>query len=60
MGMGEFTGQPTELCTRLALVRSGPRRMPPPDAVTAVIDHNTWAGTVADSEAWLQHLTTCV
>lgn len=60
MGMEEFAGQPTEPYARPALVPSGPGRMPLPDTVMAVIDHDAWAGAVADSEAWLQHLTACV
>jgi uncharacterized protein len=33
--------------------------MPPPDVVTAVIEHDVRAGAEADYEAWLQHITAC-
>jgi uncharacterized protein len=33
--------------------------MPPPDVVTAVIEHDTRVGAEADYGVWLQHITAC-
>jgi len=57
--VSEQTGQPTEQGARPTSARSGPEGMPPPDVVTAVIEHDARAGAEADYEAWLQHITAC-
>jgi uncharacterized protein len=54
----EGAGQSTEQSAGPALVRIGPGGIPPPDVVTAVIEHDVRAGAEADYEAWLQHITT--
>jgi len=56
--VSEHTRQPTEQCARPAIARGGPGEMLHPDVVTAVIEHDVRAGTEADYEAWLQHITT--
>ena len=57
--MEESPGQPTALSTQPALARSEPEEIPPPDVVTAVIEHDVRAGAAVDYEAWLQHITAC-
>jgi uncharacterized protein len=57
--VSERAGQPNEQFARPSAPRSDPGGIPPPDIVTAVIEHEVRAGAEADYEVWLQHITAC-
>jgi len=55
--MEELAEQLPEPCTRSTLVPNGPEGMLHPDGVTSVIQHDVRAGTEAQYETWLKHIT---